>query len=812
MIKRLLCFILLLIVLTGVYALTDKVQAASTMTSSDELVNYIKTMEGFSKYPYSDYGQYSVGYGTCCPSDKYSYYAANGITESEAVVLLKKELTTVESALNSFASRHSLTWKQHQFDALVSFSFNVGTGWLSESTGNMYNAVVSGDTGNRFIYSIGLWSTAGGEFILLDRRMSEANLYINGKYEPYNASSTPYPDSYRWVFLNGGEGTVRYRVFCYDSNLSADLSGVTFQETPSGKTLSGWYTAAGAKVTTLDSTLQKGETLYARWTTGDASSDTTTSIPTVGMSITVTGNSVNLRSGPGTSYTAVGSVNKNTVLLITQVQTGGDYTWGKSSSGWIALKYTTFSSTSGWIQDGIYRVYYKNGSKLTNQWISDGIGRCWLDGLGHVVTNQWATIGSNSYYFDDYGHQVTSSWVNDGVGYAWVDSNGARIYSQWFENDSKLYYINDIGYRVVGSYTLNGHNYRFDANGVLLDWYTVSFLNWDGTTISSATYKCGDTVVIPADPTREQDQYYRYTFAGWTPAVTTCCGSTQYTATYTSEAIVQPAILKHPEAVTARSGETAQLTVETQGHAVAYRWEYRVIWKWFATTMDGCDTDTLTVSVTAARHGYDYRCIVTFADGTELISEPAELSVESTIEILSHPNHQAVCLGNKGQFTVSATGEGLTYQWQYLRPNGTKWIDTAMEGAKKPTVMIETTAARNGYQYRCKITDATGNSVYSEPATMSVLSFTKQPVSTTGKTGTTVTFSVAASLSEGFTYRWQYSRNGGTTWFDTAMEGCTTDTLTVSVTAARNGYQYRCVLTGAKNSKVISKAATLTVE
>jgi hypothetical protein len=43
------------------------------------------------------------------------------------------------------------------------------------------------------------------------------------------------------------------------------------------------------------------------------------------------------------------------------------------------------------------------------------------------------------------------------------------------------------------------------------------------------------------------------------------------------------------------------------------------------------------------------------------------------------------------------------------------------------------------------------------------------------------------------------------------MTGYNTDTLTVSVTAARDGYEYRCVLTGSKNSKIESKAATLHV-
>ena len=179
--------------------------------------------------------------------------------------------------------------------------------------------------------------------------------------------------------------------------------------------------------------------------------------------------------------------------------------------------------------------------------------------------------------------------------------------------------------------------------------------------------------------------------------------------------------------------------------------------------------------------------------------------------IKGQPNDQLVALGYKGQFTVDAEGETLKYQWEYKRPDSELWIDTAMEGATKPTVMIETTAARNGYQYRCKITDAAGTVAYSEPATMTVLSFTQHPADARVAVGATVTFSVATVATEGVTYRWEYSRNGGETWSATTMTGHNTTTLTVGATAARNGYMYRCVAIGGKNSEVASKAATLNV-
>ncbi len=63
-----------------------------------------------------------------------------------------------------------------------------------------------------------------------------------------------------------------------------------------------------------------------------------------GTQITVTANNVNIRKGPGTNYTRVGSVDKGKKLTITATATGSGYTWGQFSDGWIALKYTDYDA------------------------------------------------------------------------------------------------------------------------------------------------------------------------------------------------------------------------------------------------------------------------------------------------------------------------------------------------------------------------------------------------------------------------------------------------------------------------------------
>ena len=43
-------------------------------------------------------------------------------------------------------------------------------------------------------------------------------------------------------------------------------------------------------------------------------------------------------------------------------------------------------------------------------------------------------------------------------------------------------------------------------------------------------------------------------------------------------------------------------------------------------------------------------------------------------------------------------------------------------------------------------------------------------------------------------------------------EGADTDSLKVQATTARNGYRYRCVITGLDGTQIISQPVTLTVQ
>ena len=54
---------------------------------------------------------------------------------------------------------------------------------------------------------------------------------------------------------------------------------------------------------------------------------------------TITGNQLNIRSGPGTGYASVGSLNSGDRVTIYKQTTVGDTTWGNIANGWISMEY-----------------------------------------------------------------------------------------------------------------------------------------------------------------------------------------------------------------------------------------------------------------------------------------------------------------------------------------------------------------------------------------------------------------------------------------------------------------------------------------
>ena len=323
------------VVMAGILPVSAE-EVQTGLATSDACVQMIKAEEGFCRTPYWDYAQYTVGYGTRCPDDKIEYYPQYGITDEEAEELLRYYLTAIEGDLNTkLIEKYALTLQQHQFDALVMFSYNCGTGWLYKEQDNLRDAIVSGTTGNELIDRFTRWCNAGGQILtqLLRRRQCEANMYLNGVY------SNKAPENFGYVLYDAAGGTSNPNVQGFDTNLTAEIIPAP---TYDGYQFEGWYTArtGGTKVTVLDASV-RNKRLYAHWVDSEGK-DPTQNDTAEGTKVTITVDELNVRQGPGTNYTASGKLNTGEQVNITQTMVVGNYTWGKFYGGWIRLDYTDY--------------------------------------------------------------------------------------------------------------------------------------------------------------------------------------------------------------------------------------------------------------------------------------------------------------------------------------------------------------------------------------------------------------------------------------------------------------------------------------
>lgn len=148
------------------------------MKVSDAGLQIIKEYEGFRSKPYLCPAQVAtIGYG--------STYYSNGtrvkltdtpITEQQATQLLIEVLVTFEKGVDSF-TRDDIS--QHQFDALVSFAYNLGLSNLKSST--LLKKVNNNPNDVSIRLEFNKWNKANSKVLagLTRRRKDEADLYFS---------------------------------------------------------------------------------------------------------------------------------------------------------------------------------------------------------------------------------------------------------------------------------------------------------------------------------------------------------------------------------------------------------------------------------------------------------------------------------------------------------------------------------------------------------------------------------------------------------------------------------------------------------
>ena len=152
----------------------SRLQKRKAMKASDRLIEALKRFEGLRLEAYQcAAGRWTVGYG-------HTLTAREGmiIDEERAEHLLRQDVKTIERWLTS----KNVTEEQHQFDALVSFIFNLGIANFYDST--LRKVIERGGSVDEIRKQWMRWVYAKKKVLpgLVKRREWECNLFIKGEY------------------------------------------------------------------------------------------------------------------------------------------------------------------------------------------------------------------------------------------------------------------------------------------------------------------------------------------------------------------------------------------------------------------------------------------------------------------------------------------------------------------------------------------------------------------------------------------------------------------------------------------------------
>ena len=343
LITKIICVIMAIVMI--VPAFEWDVMAVTKHTVGQDAIDLIKESEGFSKYKYADYGQWSIGYGSGCGENDYP----NGITEKEAEELLKKYCKTFGDYVNKFCVNNNVEMTQNQFDAMVCMCYALGSLFDAYGDFALMTYLKNGSEKYSFLQiarAFGEWRKAGGEVLqgLVKRRKMEIQLFLKNRTDKNN-------EVWRVDVTSGvnlrekpdvSSTKTGFMVYNY-------IFGITEKATDSKGALWGktryedkdqWVALENCDYYVGGPVNIDGKTQTDL--TPPDNSGTSVEVSYEEWEIT-SNDGVRLRSGPGLSYDKVDLLPNGTKIKVTDTKKSDGFLWGKTSyngkNGWCALDY-----------------------------------------------------------------------------------------------------------------------------------------------------------------------------------------------------------------------------------------------------------------------------------------------------------------------------------------------------------------------------------------------------------------------------------------------------------------------------------------
>ena len=446
--------------------------------------------------------------------------------------------------------------------------------------------------------------------------------------------------------------------------------------------------------------------------------------------------------------------------------------------------------TNTWYHDGdLLRYFREDGTAIRNHSTSticlEEIGEKWYAfDQNAVALTGWTTKRGERlegledwktaiYHFDEQTGEMEMSWTRLTVYGGWKNPDGYAEYWFYFGTSSR-----SRGRKKYNIWITDSHDWTYYGNE------TGAFLADGLHEIDGVLYAFSEKCVLLKNTELVVD-------------------GVTYTIDENGVATVKQmlGIIEQPQNVMVTS-VTDKVVFNVQANQVkSYQWQFSRDngATWQAAGFPGNRTEEMTVELNAARMKYLFRCEVTGKDGSKLYTDVVK--AEEAFKIIEQPSDaEAMSVDEMVTFEVGATGV-KSYQWQFSRDNGNSWQATGFTGNRTSKMTVELNASRIKYLFRCELTGADGNKLYTDAVKAEEkFAITSQP-SDVDVTNTSEIVAFKVEAAGVGSYQWQFSRNNGASWQSAGFTGSRTSEMTVELNASRMNYLFRCELTGKDGSK-----------
>ena len=156
---------------------------------------------------------------------------------------------------------------------------------------------------------------------------------------------------------------------------------------------------------------------------------------------------------------------------------------------------------------------------------------------------------------------------------------------------------------------------------------------------------------------------------------------------------------------------------------------------------------TTTIKAIAVKNGMQDSSVETFIYTIKQDSQTPDVPGVTAPSITTQPGNATVKVGETATFTIAASGDNLTYQWQIDRNDGKGWVN--IDGATATSYTTSTVdISCNGFKYQCVVSNSAGT----DTSNTAVLTVTENTTPAPG--------SVDYEILDGANTSWEQNSDG----------------------------------------------------